>query len=96
MPRFGRDFRGHKVEWQAGIDEGLDMQIERGRPVLARDALGEELERVALGVPRRGDDFPVVWVCRADEWALAEHEQREPNGVPWPLDDVRLVEVQPA
>jgi hypothetical protein len=39
----------------------------------------------------RGEDFPVVWVAREEEWEAAQAEGREPNAVPWPADDVRLV-----
>jgi hypothetical protein len=66
------------------------MQIEAGQQVIVRDATGAELARVALSAPKRGEDFPVVWVCRPEEWAAAQAEGREPDGVPWPREDVRL------
>jgi hypothetical protein len=69
------------------------MQIERGTAVLVRDVSGVDLERIALSAPKRGEDFPVVVVCRPDEWASAQAEDREPEGVPWPREDVRLAEV---
>lgn len=65
------------------------MQIERGQRIVVRDAFGEDLERIALGGPKRGEDFPVVWVCRPEEWDSAQAEGREPQGVPWPREDVQ-------
>ncbi len=66
--------------------------IKRGTQVIVRDALGEELRRIALSPPMRGEDFPVVWVCRPEEWEAAQAEEREPEGVPWPREDVRVVD----
>jgi len=67
------------------------MAIERGTPVVVRDALGDELRRIALGPPKRGEDFPVVWVCRVEEWEAARAEGRDPDAVPWPREDVHVV-----
>jgi hypothetical protein len=39
-----------------------------------------------------GEDFPVVWASREDEWEAAASEGRPPEGVPWPAEDVRLLE----
>jgi hypothetical protein len=72
------------------------MNIHRGTPVLVRDAFGDELPRVALSGPKRGEDFPIVVVCRPEEWKAAYDEGREPDGVPWPREDVRVVEHEPA
>lgn len=52
------------------------------------DAEGEHLPRRALGGVKDGEDFPVVWVCREDEWVAASREGRQPEGVPWPAEDV--------
>jgi hypothetical protein len=71
------------------------MMIERGTPVIVRDAFGVELERIALSGPKRGEDFPIVPVCRPEEWKAAYDEGREPEGVPWPREDVRVVEHEP-
>lgn len=68
------------------------MVIERGIRLVVRDAAGAELERVALSGAKRGEDFPVVWVCRPEEWESAHAEGREPEGVPWPREDVELAE----
>jgi hypothetical protein len=43
-----------------------------------------------------GEDFAVVWVCRPEEWEQAQAEGREPEGVPWPIEDVRVIEHEPA
>ncbi len=68
------------------------MQIARGHRIVVRDAAGHQLERVALTGPKRGEDFPVVWVCRPEEWEAAQAEGREPDGVPWPREDVAVAE----
>jgi hypothetical protein len=68
------------------------MQIERGNQVRVRDASGSLLERRAITGVEMGVDFEVVWVCREEEWELAGVEEREPEGVPWPAEDVQLAE----
>ncbi len=73
-----------------GITYGALMEITRGTPVQVRTAAGELLPRRALGEIARGEDFPVVWVCRDEEWDTALLEGREPQGVPWPAEDVRI------
>ncbi len=67
------------------------MSIGPGSHVIATDAFGRELDRVAISGPERGADFPVIWVCRPEEWTLAQEEGRAPNGVPWPIEDVSAV-----
>lgn len=67
-------------------------EFSRGMAVLARDARGRLLPRRALTPVQRGGDFLVVWVCREEEWEAAEREDREPEGVPWPADDVQFRE----
>lgn len=67
------------------------MAIERGDRVVVRDAMGHDLERRALsGVEM--SDFEVVWVCLPEEWDAALVEGRNPEGVPFPADDVRLAD----
>jgi hypothetical protein len=66
-------------------------EIRPGVAVVARDAEGENLRRRALTGVMDGHDFPVVWVCREEEWQQAEHEGRKPEGVPWPANDVSIV-----
>lgn len=68
---------------------GTDGVFTRGDLVLAVDASGEELPKRALGPAMRGTKFTVVWVCREEEWQAAQREGREPDGVPWPVEDVR-------
>jgi hypothetical protein len=62
--------------------------FQAGDQVEVVDAEGERLRRRALGGVIDGADFPVVWVCREEEWVAAKHEGREPEGVPWPAGDV--------
>jgi hypothetical protein len=60
----------------------------RGDRVLVRSSFEGVGERRALGDVVMGHDFPVVWVCTETEWAAAEAEGRDPEGVPWPAEDV--------
>ncbi len=64
------------------------MNIEPGTRVQVRSATGELLPRRAVSAVVRGDDFPVVWVSREDEWQAAQTEDRDPDAVPWPAEDV--------
>jgi hypothetical protein len=66
--------------------------FQAGDQVVAVDAEGEPLPRRALGGIVDGEDFPVVWVCRPEEWGAAHSEGRDPEGVPWPAEDVSLLE----
>jgi len=63
--------------------------IGYGDLVIATDAEGIQLPKRALGSVIQGVDFPVVWVCREEEWEAAQREGREPEGVPWPAEDVQ-------
>jgi hypothetical protein len=60
----------------------------KGARVQAKSADGKMLTRRALTGVVMGQDFPVVWICREEEWEAAEQEGREPEGVPWPAEDV--------
>jgi hypothetical protein len=65
------------------------MKVALGDQVLALNGLGERHPRIALSeVEVEGHDFPVIWVCRPHEWEAAQAEGREPEGVPWPAEDV--------
>jgi hypothetical protein len=64
--------------------------LKRGDLVLARGADGEHRELRALTGEVAGGDFPVVWVCGKREWETAEAEGREPQGIPFPAEDVSL------
>lgn len=66
-------------------------RIESGDRVKTVDAFGETKTRRAIsGVEIDGHDFPVVWVCSEDEWLAAQKESREPEGIPWPAEDVSV------
>jgi hypothetical protein len=64
--------------------------IDYGDQVTATDAAGAGLPKRALGTIVQGVDFPVIWVCREEEWEAARQEGRDPEGVPWPAEDVHL------
>ena len=66
--------------------------IERGAHVRAAAADGTERELRALTGVIAGGDFAVVWACSEREWEAAANEGREPEGIPWPADDVRVLE----
>ena len=68
------------------------MEINRGDHVSAAAADGVERQLRALGGVEAGGDFAVVWVCTEKEWAAAEEEGRDPQGVPWPAEDVKLAQ----
>jgi hypothetical protein len=68
------------------------MEIKHGDQVLAASADGVERQLRALGGVVAGGDFAVVWVCTEQEWATAEKQGRDPQGVPWPAEDVKLAD----
>jgi hypothetical protein len=68
------------------------MEIKRGDQVVAAAADGVDRHLRALSGEEAGGDFAVVWVCTEKEWEAAEAEGREPQGVPWPAEDVRLAD----
>lgn len=68
-------------------------EIKRGDAVLALAADGTRRELRALGGVIAGGDFAVVWACSEREWDAAVSEGRDPEGIPWPAEDVKLVEV---
>lgn len=47
------------------------------------------LTRIATTGVVAGHRFPIVWISTEEEWNLARQEQREPDAVPWPAEDVR-------
>ncbi len=63
-------------------------QIQPGDKVLARSAFDKMLVRRAVTGIQAGRDFPVVWVCKEEEWEAARTEDRNPDGLPWPAEDV--------
>jgi hypothetical protein len=66
----------------------MTPNIAPGTRVVVRTADGERVETRAITSVIDGLDFPVVWVCAEAEWDAAEAEEREPQGVPWPAEDV--------
>lgn len=64
------------------------MEVERGAVIKVRDVRGDLLPRIALSGVVEGDEFPFVWACSEREWTAARAENREPEGIPWPLEDV--------
>ncbi len=71
-------------------------EIKRGEWIEAQAADGEPRELRALGGVVAGGDFAVVWACNPSEWEAAEAEGREPEGIPWPADDVQALDREPA
>jgi hypothetical protein len=65
-------------------------EILAGTKVVVTDARGRDLQKRAITPVVQGDNFPVVWVCREAEWTAAKAEGRDPEGLPWPAEDVRL------
>ena len=68
------------------------VEITAGQLVEVTDAFGETHRRIATGPVDPGYEFPVVWACRAEEWEAAQAESRDADAVPWPLEDVRVLE----
>lgn len=64
------------------------LSVSPGDAVTIVTAFDERLPRRALSGVTTGSDFLVVWVCREEEWEAAHRDGREPEGVPWPADDV--------
>lgn len=63
------------------------MAIEAGTLVEATTASGETVLLRALGAPKQGMDFPVVWVC--DEREFRAPDEGQVKGIPWPLDAIK-------
>jgi hypothetical protein len=66
------------------------IEIRPGDRVLARSATNEWLKRRAVTGIVHGHDFPVVWVCVEQEWQDASNDERRPDGVPWPAEEVQV------
>jgi hypothetical protein len=67
-------------------------QFSVGDLLVVRDAGGRKFRKRALGPAVPGHNFTVVWMCSEDEWAAARAEGREPDGRPWPVEDIESVE----
>ena len=63
--------------------------IAAGARVEAKTASGRTLIRRAVTGTVMGEDFPVIWICREEEWEAASREGRAPEAVPWPAEAVR-------
>jgi hypothetical protein len=71
----------------------IDVEnIKAGDLVVVMDMTGKALQKRALGPVMAGGSFDVVWACREEEWAAAQTEGREPEGMPWPVEDVHLAD----
>lgn len=70
--------------------------IQPGTHVLVTTADRQELTRRAVSEVIQGEDFPVVWITTEEEWESAETQGARAEAWPWPAEDVRLAERQPA
>ncbi len=61
--------------------------VRPGDRLQVRSARGDWLDRRAVSDVLPGDQFPVV--SREGEWLAAQAEERAPDAVPWPAEDVR-------
>jgi hypothetical protein len=76
--------------------ERRQVQTAAGQLIEVRDAFGQTLQRIALGPVDPGYEFAVVWAATPEEWESAQVEGREPEATPWPIEDVHVVEREPA
>jgi hypothetical protein len=67
-------------------------ELQVGDLVIVVDADGAKRRKRALSPVVQGGSFSVVWACREEEWQAALAEGREPVGIPWPAEDVSLIE----
>jgi hypothetical protein len=74
------------------VSSVASMNVMPGDRVLALNARGERGERIAITGVVQGRDFPVVWICQPEEWDAAQAEKRQPEGVPWPAEDISPLE----
>lgn len=68
------------------------MACAYGTRVEVVTALGERVVMRALGGPEPGHDFEVVWVATEADFEEAERGGRDPDGIPWPSDALRVLE----
>jgi hypothetical protein len=67
------------------------MGIKPGDQVFAITSSGMSLPRRAVsGIEETGHAFPIIWICRDDEYESALQEGRSPSGTAWPADAIRL------
>lgn len=68
------------------------MEIQPGDRVQVVNARGERHDRIAVTGVIQGGDFPVVRITSIGEYDSATREQREPESVAWPMEDVFLLQ----
>jgi hypothetical protein len=67
-------------------------ELKIGDIVVVVDAEGTRRRKRALSSVMQGGSFQVVWACREEEWQAAQAEGRDPVGLPWPAEDVSLLD----
>jgi hypothetical protein len=67
-------------------------EFKAGDLVIVVDVEGQKRRKRALSPVLQGGSFPVVVACREEEWQAAQAEGRDPVGIPWPAEDVSLLE----
>src|ERR1700704_206112 len=92
LRRFCIDFRWIFAAQRTSIER---MNVKSGDQIIVRDALGQDLPRRATSAADPGDEFTVVWACREEEWEAALAEHREPESVPWPIEEVHVLDHAP-
>jgi hypothetical protein len=65
-------------------------EIKPGDKVIVRSVDNRNLPRRAMTGVVEGDTFPVVWVCREEQWTGKTPQILVDKGVPWPVEDVKL------
>ena len=89
LPRGGRTrmtFFGEAKKRVPGVGERIEVRVG--------DGSWRGGYRAVSG-PTTDGEHPgeaVVWISSEDEWAAAEAEDRAPAGVPWPLEQIAVVE----
>jgi hypothetical protein len=71
----------------------VTMAIGFGARVEVTTALGEHVQMRALGGPEKGHDFDVIWVTTEAEYEAAKESGAEPDGIPWPVESVRVLDL---
>jgi hypothetical protein len=70
---------------------GCRVVTAPGDRIEVRDAFGTVRLLIAVGPVDPGYDFAVVWACRPEEWEAAQAAGRDPECVPWPIEDVTVL-----
>ena len=65
------------------------MTLVSGQRVTVRTSGDRFINKRAVTPVVEGTDFPVVWVCREEEWEAARTEGREPHATPWPASAIQ-------